>query len=196
MRKFLAIAIAVACSGCALTVDREDLAYVPPATSVTVTGSGTVNVEVTDHRPGDQSQIGSKKNGYGMEMAAIISNRNISDLVHDAIASELQRRGFIVGPSRLVVSADIVRFRSNYEVGFFSADAKADATIAVQVTAPNGSIVYARTVSGEGAELNNVMMGGLNTKLALEKALPDAMSKLMSDQHFIAALTSTSALTN
>ena len=94
-----------------------------------------------DRRSGDPLQISAKTNGYGMEMAAIVATRPISEIVRDALTTELQQRGFQVGSSSLIINVEVIRFRSNYEVGFFSADAKSEATIAVQVRSPQGAIL-------------------------------------------------------
>lgn len=181
----------VLCSGCAFTVDREDVNYIPsgmPATAVIGAAGRTVQVDTVDRRSGDPLQISSKKNGYGMEMAAIVSNRPIGNIIQDAISSELQRRGFTIGPSRVVVTAEVIRFRSNFETGFFSADSRADVTISVQVRSAAGGIVYTRTISGEARETGVQIMGGKNAKASLERALPDTIDRLMGDPAFIQAL--------
>ena len=183
----------VLCSGCAFTVDREDVNYIASSTPVTpVIGAAgtTVQVATVDRRSGDPLQISSKKNGYGMEMAAIVSNRPIGDIIQDAISSELRRRGFTVGASPLIITAEVVRFRSNFETGFFSADSRADVTISVQVRSATGAIAYTRTISGEARETGVQIMGGKNAKASLEKALPDAIDRLMADPAFIQALVS------
>ena len=191
-RLALSVLLLVFCSGCALVVDKEDVVYTPTATAPSpVLGAAgvTVQVDTVDRRSGDPAQISSKKNGYGMEMAAILSNRPIADIVGEAIGTELRRRGFTVAPSSLVVAAEIIRFRSNFETGFFSADSRADVTIAVQVRRGTGPILYSRTISGEAKETGVQIMGGKNAKASLEKALPDAIDRLMADQAFLQALT-------
>ena len=191
----LSLLALVLISGCAFTVDHEDVAYVPTAPTVApVLGASaiTVQVDTVDRRSGDPAQISTKKNGYGMEMAAIVSNRPIASLVQDAISEELRRRGFKVGPSSLVVAAEVIRFRSNFETGFFSADSRADVTIAVQVRNPAAAITYSRTIIGEARDTGIQIMTGKNAKASLEKALPDAIDRLMADPAFTRALLDSS----
>ena len=187
--------ILLMCSGCAFTVDNEDIVY-RPSSAIPVSGASnvTVQVDTSDNRSGNKLQIGAKKNGYGMELAPILSTRPIADIVRDALTDELRRRGYKIGAGGMIVSAEVIRFRSNYEVGFFSADAKSEATMAIQVHTPSGRLLYSKTVTGDGAELNNMVMGGGNTKIALERALPEAIMKVMIDPAFINALAASNVL--
>lgn len=182
MRHMLVVLLlASACAGCAFTEDKIDVNYrataMPP-----VPGAAGVMVEVDaiDRRPGDAMQVGSKKNGYGMEMASIKASRPVSAIVQDAITD---------GTSALKVVADVVRFRNTFDTGFFSAEARSDVTLAVQVRSARGDISYSRTITGEGVEKGVQIMGGDNAKISLERALPDAVGKIVNDPDFIRALT-------
>lgn len=196
MRRTLALlfaaTVSVLCQGCAFTTDREDVTYTPsstPAAIVPGASAITVQVNTVDRRSGDPAQISNKKNGYGMEMASIVSTRPVADIIRDAIGDELRRRGFRVGSSPLVVTAEIIRFRSNFETGFFSADSRAEVTVSVQVRTPSGAIAFTRTVTGESTETGVQIMSGKNAKIPLEHALTDAMTRLADDPDFVRALT-------
>ena len=74
---FVAIALT---NGCALTVDRVNLNYVPRG-SITVRGAEEVSVriEVSDQR--GISKVSAIKNGCGMECVDIVSIRDVTDVV-------------------------------------------------------------------------------------------------------------------
>lgn len=68
------VGIVAFASGCALTAERVDLTYTPQIAAISVPGASdvTVSVQVVDDRQ-DKTKVSSKKNGYGMEIAPIIS---------------------------------------------------------------------------------------------------------------------------
>jgi uncharacterized lipoprotein YajG len=55
-----------------------------------------VRVVVRDMRR-DRARVSVKKNGYGIEMAPIVSETDIAGFVRSNVALELARRGFTVG---------------------------------------------------------------------------------------------------
>ena len=181
-------------AGCALTTDTVDLAYTSTTAATPIPGAErvTVAVQVMDGRTGNRQQVSSKKNGYGMEMAPILSGRAVSDLVRDAITTELKHEGFQVGAGAVSVTADIVKFHNDFKMGFFSGDAVAEVSLAIQVQDGSGHILYTRTLSAEGTEGGVQLATGPNAKKALEKALPAVMVRLVSDQAFTRALLTAS----
>ena len=99
MKKILvAMLAALSLSACALTVDEVDVAYKPQTQPVAIGGADNVKVKVTasDARASNRDRISVKKNGYGMEMAAIRSQVEVTDIVRDAISAELRQRGYQV----------------------------------------------------------------------------------------------------
>ncbi len=179
-------------SGCALTTDRIDLTYTPQLVAPAVPGAGeiTVAVQVVDDRQ-DKTKVSSKKNGYGMEMAPIIANEDVSITIRKAIETELDHRGFKLSaaPAIVQVVADLTRFYNDHKTGFFSGDAVADLTMSVNVESKDGSVLYSRQIVAQGIEPNTQLATGNNARIALEKALQDSMAKLFGDNEFIAALT-------
>ena len=186
----LVMAACIFTTGCALSTDTVDIGYHSTTAATPIPGAErvTVDVQTTDSRTGNLMQVSSKKNGYGMEMAPILSSHAASDIVRDALTVELQREGFQVGPSRLTVAADVVKFHNDFKIGFFSGDAVAEISLAVQVRDGSGRILYSRTLSADGTEGGIQLANGTNAKLALERALPAVMVRLMSDQAFTRAL--------
>jgi uncharacterized lipoprotein YajG len=177
-------------AGCALTTDTVDIQYHSSTAVSSALGADQVMVEVqtVDGRTGRLDQVSSKKNGYGMEMAAILSARPVSEIVRQALAEELHKEGFLIGQSRIVVVAEINKFSNDYKVGFFSSDAVGEVTLAVQVRDTAGHILYTRTLTGQGTNGGVMLMGGENARVSLEAALSSAVVRLMSDQAFTRAI--------
>jgi len=177
--------------GCALTEDTVRIQYhsatapsqIPEASRV------TVEVRAVEGRGGGRpDQVSSKKNGYGMEMAAILSDRPVPQIVQQAISDELRSTGFQLGAGSVVVVADVNKFSNDYKVGFWSANAVAEVTLAIQVRDPSDRIVYARTLTGQGNNGGAMIMGGENARVSLESALSAAVLRLMSDPAFTRGL--------
>ncbi|HEY6942077.1 YajG family lipoprotein [Dokdonella sp.] len=196
-----AIRAAVLCfvvlaSGCATTTDRIDLAYTPQIAPPIVPGASgvTVSVQVIDDRQ-DKTKVSSKKNGYGMEMAPIIANEDVSITIRKAIETELGNRGFKVSVDSALVQVigDLTRFYNDHKTGFFSGDAVADLNLSVNVKSKDGKLLYGKQIVARGIEPNTQLATGNNARIALEKALQDGMANLFGDNEFIAALTSVAA---
>ncbi len=190
---FCAAAAAVALTGCALTTDRIELKYPPQSNVAPVAGANAVRVQVqvSDQRA-DKAKVGSKKNGFGMEMAPILATEDVGVTVKRAIEQELQARGFQLGAkdSLVNVGAEVVRFYNDHKNGFFAGDAVAEINLAVRVTSPSGAVLYTRNVAAQGLEPNIQLASGDNAKLALDRALVNGMRALFEDQAFIEALLS------
>ncbi len=173
--------IAAALSSCALTKDTVSLSYTPQAGAPLVPGaSGTsVKVSVNDDRA-DQSKISTKKNGFGMEMAPIVSAKPVAEFFKSAIEAELKNRGFQLGQGK-TLSVDVDRFYNDFKVGMWSGGGVGELEMHVSV----GS--YRRPI--KTAYQHTVMMaGGENVKQSLEGAMQEALQKLFADRAFIAAL--------
>lgn len=176
-------------TGCALTEDHIRLSYVPQQDVSRVAGAGNVPVQtvVTDDRA-IKNKVSCKKNGYGMEMAAIIADDNVSNVIRSAIELELDNRGFPVKTNGVPVLISLSKFYSDFKIGFWSGTAVAEITMEVQVKDTKGNYIFSRLITGEGTEPNCQLASGSNAKLALDAALQDAVGRLFKDKAFIEAL--------
>jgi len=172
--------------GCALTTDTIRVGYSMTRARPIAGAEGTmVTVKVKDAR-GMGDRVSVKKNGYGMEMAPILDPDAINTL-KGAIEGELRARGFAPG-SGATVDVEVVRFYSDFKMGFFAGDAMADLNLSVQVKGPDQAILFAKSVQAEGANKGVLVAGGDEAKVALEGALRDGMTKLLDDPAFFDAL--------
>ena len=155
-------------SGCALTKDYVSLSYVPQPNEAKIDGADavTLRVVVSDVRR-IKDKVSVKKNGYGMEMAAIIAKEDVADTLKKAIEVELANRGFRLNAGGVTVATELSKFYSDFKMGFFSGSAVAEVTMNVQIKKPDGSIVISKLVTGEGGKEHLQLAVGSNAKVAL-----------------------------
>lgn len=185
----LALAGLVGLGACATS---EDIVPVPYTVSAATATPGAQSIHVTvasnDARTENRARIGAQINGYGMEMAAIRSQAEVTEIVRDAIAAELRQRGYQVGESGSRVNAEIGAFYNDFSTGMLAGKSKADVALTVTVTTASGAEVYRRAIAGQ-AERSVQLANGGNAAKTLDLALGKALEELMSDPAFVAALT-------
>jgi uncharacterized lipoprotein YajG len=176
-------------SGCAVTRDYVNLGYTPQQGVARIEGADkvTVAVTLTDARP-NKEKVSCKKNGYGMEMAPIISKSDVAALVSGAISDELRNRGFKVNGGRVAVGIELTKFYADFKNGVWSGTAAGEVACFVQVKKSDGNISYAKALIGVYDKKGCQITSGGNAKLGLEGALRDVVAKLMQDESFIKAL--------
>ena len=184
---------------CALTTDTIVPGYQPQQWATRVNGAEqvAVRVNVRDMRR-DRARVSVKKNGYGMEMAPIVSAMDIAAFIRANVALELARRGFtVVQQTGLVVNVDVRKYFNDFKIGFMSGDATAEVIFDVTAfqTGPDGDGPPIFLGHFEGAGDNNgiQLCSGENAKVALDAAFTDAMRLMFSDRRFVAALMQTAA---
>ena len=191
MKSMLMSAVAlVVLSGCALTTEHVQLQYAPQAVVTPLKGASSISVavQVVDLR--QDQKVGSKKNGFGMEMAPILAADDVAGTVRQALERELKVRGFQLADAAAVVSiaADLTRFYNDFKMGVFAGDAVADLNLSITVKSQQGQLLYSRHLVAQGVETNIQLATGNNARIALNRALENGMKSLFEDQKFIAAL--------
>jgi uncharacterized lipoprotein len=182
--------VALSLSACALSEDTVSLQYRPMSGVSEVAGAKAVGivVSVADARADHRDRVSVKKNGYGMEMAAIRSDRDVSQLVKESIETELRARGFRVGEGSAQTKVDLTTFYNDFKIGFFSGDAVAEVSFNVQVVGAGGAILYSKPISSTGKNADILLANGSNAKEALENGLQTAIANLMADPDFLKAV--------
>ena len=175
-------------SGCALTTDQIDLRYNPRGAREKVPGAEAVKVatKVTDLRD-VRERVGKKINGFGMEMAAIVSRTDVAELMRGAIETELDSRGFAHGDS-VVISCELNRLYNRFKPGFWSGDSVAEVIFGVQIKSADGQVLFSKNVIAEGLEPNIQVAAGHNAKASLEMALGKGVEELFQDPAFVPAI--------
>jgi uncharacterized lipoprotein YajG len=195
MRGILRAALAVLAAGslaaCALSEDKVPVDYLANAGVMPVAGAEAVTLTVTgaDRRTQYMDRIGTKKNGYGMEMARIVSTNDVVELVRGAVELELKAQGFAIGANGLSVTVELQNFYNNFRLGLVQGSAVADVALAVKVRNAAGALLYSQLYDATAS--NDVFMAsGTNAREALQKALAVATRKIVDDRALQAALLS------
>jgi uncharacterized lipoprotein len=177
-------------SGCALTEDKIDIPYEGKANLVVVEGANKIQVLVNhkDKRTVYKDRVGTKKNGYGMEMAKIVSRNDISKTFGDAVKFELENLGFRIGENGKKVTVGLLRFYNDFKMGFFAGDAVADGLVNVSVRDKNGDLLFSKAYEGGAIESNIQLALGHNAQITLKKALADIVTKIAHDTDLHTAL--------
>lgn len=190
MRGVLLILMGLAVSACALTTDEIDVPYQPEAVHAPVSGAAAATVAVTaaDARASHRDRVGTKKNGYGMEMAPIVATNDVVQTVAQAVTQELKAEGFDVGAGGAEIAIDVVTFYNDFKIGFFTGDGLAEVTLTVKVLRPDKSLAFAKTYTGSGKAADIMLASGSNAREALMHALSNVVGTVVSDPDLITAL--------
>jgi uncharacterized lipoprotein YajG len=182
------LAMVLLASGCALTKDYVVLSYdpQPDVEKIKEADSVKVKVEISDVRS-IKDRVSSKKNSYGVEMAAIIAQNDVAETLKKAIEVELKNRGFDLTEGSVLVFVELTRYYNDFKTGFWTGTAVAEVLMNVQVKKPDKSILYSKMIAGENSHTVQIA-SGKNAKYVLDAALKDAMSKLFGDPSFIDSL--------
>lgn len=186
----LVLSLLIFLSGCALTTDKIDIRYQGRGNITVVEGANSVVVEVLsdDKRTVFRDRVGAKKNGYGMEMAPIVSVNDVAKTFGEAVAFELENLGFKLGNGGKTVKVELVRFYNDFKMGFFAGDAVSDGLINLVVLDKDGKTLFSKSYEGGAIEANIQLATGENAKKALTMAMTDIVSKIAQDKDFHAAL--------
>jgi uncharacterized lipoprotein len=178
-------------SGCALTRDHISLAYEPMSCVKKIPDATNteVYVSVSDLRQ-KKDQVGHKSNGFGMQMAPIVCENQLDELIKEALLKELLNRGFIPNSynSQILIHVELNEMSNKFELGFWSATGISETNLTIKIQNPDGKIQYNKTVKGEGENPNIQLMSGENAKIALERSLQHVIVQIVEDPDFINAL--------
>lgn len=185
MRRMIAAVVAAAAVGaCAIIEDKVPVDYVPdPTPRAAVPGAANVTLSLTavDRRTQYNDRISTKKNGYGMEMARIVSTNNLVDLVRTSLEQELKAEGFRIGDGGTSLTIELQNFYSNFKIGLFAGAAVADVTFTLKVRNTAGTLLYQNAITGNATVDNVMLASGTNAKAAVEKALTAAVKQAADD---------------
>ena len=186
MRVLAIIALGCSLSACALTVDQIDVPYQAGANLSVVEGASNARVQVLgdDGRTVYKNRVSVKKNGYGMEMADIVAKNDIPKTVAEGVEKELGSLGYSIGPGGVRVMVEILRFYSDFKMGFLSGDAVADASAAVKIIGPDEKIAFAKNYEAGGIEEQIQLASGDNARAALIKAMRNLVGTIINDKAF------------
>jgi uncharacterized lipoprotein YajG len=178
-------------SACALSEDKVPVDYIPNTGVTPVAGAPMVPLAVTgvDGRSQYADRIGTKKNGYGMEMARIVAANDVVELVRGGVERELKAQGFALGPGGTSVTVELQNFYNNFRIGLVQGSAVADVALAIKVRNAAGGLVYSQLYDATFS-IDVMMASGTNARDSLQKALTLATKKIVDDKALQEALLS------
>ncbi len=182
-------------AGCGFIPEQIKLEYNQAAggSHIAEANNVSVNVQVTDQRQ-DKSKVSSKKDMYGIELAAITAAEDVAIPIRKAIEQELQARGFQLSSdtAHVKIMTELTRFYNDLNPGFFLGDAVAELNMGVAVKGQKGTLLYSRQIVAQGIEPNIIFASGNNAKIALDRALEKGLRVLFEDKEFLSALVASS----
>ena len=179
----------LALAGCGYMSEDVQVSYQPVLQSEPLAEAAAVNVDiqVVDNRR-DGKHVSRKKDAYGIELASIRLEGDLTETVYEAMKCELQNLGFPIASGNVEVEVDIQKFYNEFKPGFFYDRGLSELLLGVTVKKKNGHIIYSKNIVGMG-EVGDVWRhSGKNAKVALDSALKDAISKVFKDRSFMQAL--------
>ena len=159
-----------------------------------VAGAEAVSLSVTgvDRRTQYADRISTKKNTYGMELARIVAENDVVEVVRGGVERELKAQGYAVGAGGLSITVELQNFYNNYRIGFTSVGAVADVAIGLKVRNATGALIYSQLYDASNTE--EAFMGTPSkAQESLQKALTLTTRKIVEDKALQQALLSTRA---
>lgn len=193
-RPAISIAVAGLVCACALSESKVPIDYVANTGVAPIAGAEAVSLNVTgvDRRTQYVDRISTKKNGYGMEMARIVAENDVVEVVRGGVERELKAQGYAVGAGGLSITIELQNFYNNYRLGFASVGAVADVAIGLKVRNAAGALIYSQLY--DASNTDEVFMGSPSkAKESLQKALTLTTRKIVEDKALQQALLSTRA---
>ena len=183
----MGIIVVLFSGGCALTTDYANIAYHSQggASRIPQAGEVSVKIKVSDSR-GQKDKVSAKINGFGTEMAAILTKQDVAILLSDAVSEELRNRRFRISGGGVLVKIELKKFYNQFKAGMWSGTSTAQLDMGVSVK-NNGSVIFNKDISAETTR-SIAMATGANAAITLNTVFKKAVAELMDDRSFIAAL--------
>ena len=185
-----ALLLCLGLAACALstgvaTIDYEPQDGVVPDERAAAIG---LQVSVRDAREVPRDWVGLKMSGWGTKEAPIYPDRDVLEILRDALTMELTNRGYPLRSGGARVDIALTWFNSKFRYGIPAADALAEVSFDATVFGETEDPFYSEQVTGLGENPNVLIMASDSAEVALERALATAVSQLMADAAFIDAL--------
>ena len=165
--------------GCAFTKATLNVGYTDAmATRGPLASVTPRRIEVgafADKRP-ETARIGYKRNMYGTKTADIVTAKPVSEIVTDALATELRKNGHEVTAANrdLVISGDITTFWFEFQVNFWTVEFFGTSAVTLNVVDGTGKTLLTRNYQGHYTEKSG---GGLDA--TWERVMNEALQRMV-----------------
>lgn len=196
VKKLLGILLfsVIVLSGCALTTAKLDLGYLPTSESPLATIKPmNFALEIKDQRnPDERDRVGDKKNSYGMVTAKVLSNKDVTTVLYEALENELKNNGHKVidtkETSDAVINLDLKRYWSECRIHFWDVEMIGTVNSHITILNPrNESILFSKPMNSTFRESRQIASGGA-FKRVLDNALAEFIRSFSRDPSLLKAL--------
>ena len=135
----------IALTGCAMRTDHVNPVYTPESgkkSPLSTINPLTISLQVEDQRPADeQDRVGDKKNPFGFVLAKVVSDKDPTAILYDALKAELENNAHRIvkseeGKADALIKIALKRYWSGYTVHFF--DVEMRGTLDTDIAILNG----------------------------------------------------------
>ncbi len=161
-------AIVQTLGACAFHTEEVDIKYGAPQSAAQVPGANGVAVSVTtlDERVANRDRISTKRNGYYMPLAPILSSRDVAEIVRESVESEFRAQGYRIETGGRTIEVKLMTFYT--EMGF---GAHASVNALVSVKAPDGTVLASMPMMGDDSSALIIANLAVFAREHLERAL-------------------------
>lgn len=141
--------------------------------------------------PTDASRVGRRESAGVASMVDVFSERAVSQVVRDAVWTELVRNGHRVVNSDedVVIRGEVSRFWVGTETTGLAWDVSGEVSLSLRVTYPEpGSPTVIRSYVGKNVERTYLTPGKEIMTRPLARSLGDVMTSMSADRELLAAL--------
>ncbi len=155
-----------------------------------------LDVAVNDNRH-NKDRVGRKINGYGMPMALIVCDNDVSTLVKEALLKELDNRGFTLSPQnpQILINVELNKLSNRFRWGFWAFKSQAETNLTITIQNPDGTPKYTKTFLGQAEKSKIFVASGKNAQIPLEQSLQHVIAQIVEDPEFLSALLKTPQIT-
>jgi uncharacterized lipoprotein YajG len=178
-----------AASSSNITLTYTQPAFLTPAQHAEGVG---VRVVVQDERA-DKTKVGDVVGESGTAEAPITSTNAVTDVVRSAVRAGLETRGFNVGTGRVAMRIGIARFTTLYQSGLLGGASDTYVELNVQIATADGKTIYRNSYTGRGKPQGMQMSSGRGAAEALDDALDQAVTTMLTDSRLMGALVAAAA---
>jgi uncharacterized lipoprotein YajG len=180
MKRISILLAALALPGCATSEAIEVLNTRYQGSAARLPGAGSLALTVVDARTQNRTMIGQKKNGYGMDMGVIRSNRPVEEVVREHLTGALGARGYSVAAGGPAMRVAVNSFFASFRTGLMSGAAVPDVRLTVTISRP-GAADFTRQYDSSGIEVTTMLADGGSVKRALDRGLAAVVDKILAD---------------
>jgi uncharacterized lipoprotein YajG len=182
--------------GCALSTAQVKLNYeAPPGTKTPLSDIKpmTCSLKVEDSRgAGSPSRVGQKSNGFGPTGAGIETDKDIKQVVFEAIKSEFEACGHKIvtgdAPADVTLTVSLKRYWTEAKTHFWDVEVLGTVSAELAVTGTQTNVPpFTRTITGTFRSSNQLVTDGDYEK-ALNGALAEFIREMALDSQLAADL--------